>query len=131
MHIQLKYLFPVGIFASLGAPIFLGMSALISNLLNDRAINIISIMLYGFTAWGFSLVITEAVVLSVIAISLLFRKNEINILLIGGMLLGLALIWIIAKDGVEYLIKHWFVIIATLSNFLLFFLISLQLKNQR
>lgn len=129
MHTQLKHLFSLGIFASLGAPIFLGISALISNLLNDRAINALSVMLYGFTVWGFSLVITEAVVLFAIAISLLFRKNEINVLLIGGMLLGLALIWIIAKDGVEYLINHWFGIAATLSNFSLFFLISLKLKN--
>ncbi len=129
MHTQLKHLFSIGIFASLGAPIFLGISALISNLLNDHAINAFSVMLYGFTVWGFSLVITEAVVLLVIAISFLFRTNEINALLIGGILLGLALIWIIAKDGVEYLINHWFGIAAMLSNFSLFFLISLKFKK--
>lgn len=129
MNIQLKHLFPIGIFASLGAPIFLGISAVISNLMNDRAINIASIMTYMLAVWGFSIVFTEAVVLFIILIAKMFKRDEINVLLIGGMCIGFGLTWLIIQKGFSHLIENWFVIAATMPNFLFFFLISVKLRK--
>lgn len=132
MKTKLKDLFLLGIPASLGSPLFLGLAAIGTNLFGEREIHLDSIGLYMLTIWGFSLVLTEVIVFCTVVIALLLHRDEINVLnwsivYVSALLILLVMHSYFNSNDSNLAVFNIFVII---SNVVIFVIISKNCKNQ-
>lgn len=77
--IKLNNLFLFGIPASLGAPIFLGIGAVMQTLYEFGRLPTISLGLYVFAVWVFSFMLTESVIASTVLFMRVSGRHEINL----------------------------------------------------